>query len=493
VIDALRAHTIPIVLIILALSQAVSAQVRPIGIIWQPPESITQARAEVELMRQNGISHVYTTSFPSDELLQVLRNNQMHLLVQHPAKYLTTWYLEHHRQELKTEIQQHWSRLRAYPYLTGYSLFFEGALNRIDFLGLVSELRPQGMSDKMAYYSSDMDPPTGYSLPMNRLGLVQSIDEVAYMTSSNESMNFLVNVTSTSPEYIGHWYELLKSSGSGRLYLPSEILFVNTAEYSTLLNLIKEIQSDPEYLLPVVSTPDTKHQDGYSVMFFLVVIVIFGVHYAFDPTYRKSLQRFFLSNRIFVDDLVHRRAKLTFSNYIVIVYISFLSGTFLMAITEFKVSTSGVELLSYFVPFLSTQNVLFFGFLAGSTIPIVVLALLIAWGGYMNKGTTHFISYMTIILWPNHLLFGVVIVSIVLAKILNDPYVAAIMSMFVVVMPIIAYSYGGFKLIRYSFRSGLPYLLLYFAPPFLILASLVWWLIHHTPVIQLAELMIILP
>jgi len=467
--------------------------VRPIGIIWQPPESTTQARAEVELMRQNGISHLYTTSVPSDELLQVLRNNQMHLLVQNPLKYVTTWHLEHHRQELKTDIQQHWSRLRTYPYLSGYSLFFEGALNRTDFLGLVSELRPAGMSDKLAYYSSDLDPPTGYSVPMNRLGLVQSMEEAIHLTSSNEGMSFLVLIAPSDSDEIGEWYELLKSTGSGRLYLMSEILFVDSEVHSMLINLIKEIQTDPEYLLPVMQTPDTMHQDGYSILFFLAVIVIFGIHYAFDPTYRKSLQRFFLSNRIFVDDLVHRRAKLTFSNYIVIVYISFLSGTFLMAITEFKVSTSGVELLSYFVPFLSTENVLFFGFLAGSTVPIVVLALLIAWGGYMNKGTTHFISYMTIILWPNHLLFGVVIVSIVLARILNDPYMAAIMTMIVMIMPIIAYSYGGFKLIRYSFRSGLPYLLLYFAPPFVMLASLVWWLIRHTPAIQLAELMIRLP
>jgi hypothetical protein len=493
VIKALRAYTIPILLILLAMPQAASAQVRPVGIIWDPPEMVTQARAEIELMRQNAISHVYTTTVPSDELLQILRNNQMRLLVQHPVKYLTTWHLEHHRQELKSDILEHWNRLRSYPYLSGYSLFFEGALHRPDFVGLVSELRPPGMPDQIAFFSSDFDPPSGYSIPMNRLGLVQSIDEATIQTASDENMNFLVLVTPSDNHHIGQWYELLKSTGSGRLYLKSEILFSKRVENVALLNLINEIQSDPEYLLSVAPTPDEKHQDGYSIFIFLVIIVIFGIHYAFDPTYRKSLQRFFLSNRIFVDDLVQRRAKLTFSNYIVILYISLLSGTFLMSIAEFKVSTSGVELLSHFVPFLSSDNVLVYAFMTGSTISVLVMSFLILWGAYMNKGTTQFMSYVTIILWPNHVLFGLVVLSIVLARILNDPYIAAILSVIVVVLPIFSYGYGGIKLIRYSFRSGLPYLIFYFVPPFVILASLVWWLITQTPIIQLAELTIRLP
>lgn len=490
---ALRAYTIPILLIILAMAQAVSAQVRPIGVIWQPPVSVTQARAEIELMRQHGISHVYTTDVPSDELLQILRNYQIHLLVQHPIKYLTTWHLEHHRQELKTEIQQNWNRLRAYPFLSGYSLFFEGAIHRPDFIGLVSELRPPGMSDQLAFYSSDVEPPSGYSIPMSRLGLVQSIGEAKFLAMSNQNLSYLVFVTPTGTQDIGQWYDLLKSPGSGRLYLTSDILFVDAEYHTSLLKLIKDIQSDPEYLLPIVPISDEENKDGYSILFFLVIVVVFGIHYTFDPTYRKSLQRFFLSNRIFVDDLVQRRAKLTFSNYIVILYVAVLSGTFLMALTEFKVSTSGVELLSHFLPILTTENVLLFGFFTGILISIVVMAFLIPWGAYMNKGTTHFMSYVTIILWPNHLLFVLVVLSIVLSRVLNDPYVAALLSILVVALPIFSYSYGGFKLIRYSFRSGLPYLFLYFVPPFAILASLVWWLIKYTPIIQLAELTISLP
>jgi len=493
VIDALRAYTIPIILILLVMSQAVSAQVRPIGIIWDPPESVTQARAEVELIRQNGISHVYSTSIPSDELLQILRNNQIRLLVQHPVKYLTTWHLEQYRNELKSDIQQNWSRLRAYPYLIGYSLFFEGALHRPDFIGLVSELRPQGMTDKLAFYSSDFDTPSGYSVPMNRLGLVQSIEEATFQTASDENMNFLVLVTPSLNVDLGQWYDLLKSRGTGRLYLSSTILFSSSAENASLLNLIKEIQSDPEYLLSVVPVAGDEDHDGYSIFFFMVIIMIFGMHYAFDPIYRKSLQRFFLSNRIFVDDLVQKRTRLTFSNYIVIIYISLLSGTFLMSMAEFKISTSGVELLSYFVPFLSTENVLLFGFFTGSMISLLVLTFLILWGAYMNKRTTQFMSYVSIILWPNHVLFGLVVLAIVLARTMNDPYIAALLSILVGALPIFSYCYGGFKLIRYSFRSRLLYVIFYFVPPFLILSSVVWWLLTQTPVMQLAELTLRLP
>jgi hypothetical protein len=493
VIKALRAYTIPILLIILAISQVVQAQVRPVGITWQTPESVTQARAEVEQMRLHGISHVYTSDVPSDELMQVLRNSQIHLFVQQPLLYVTTWHLSQNLPDYKAEIAQNWNRLRSYPFLTGYSLFFEGALHRPDFIGLVSELRPPGMSDQLAFYSSDMDPPSGYSIPMNRLGLVQSMDEAKLLAESSPDLNYLVLVNPSEDQDIGQWYDLLKTKGTGRIYLTSDILFVNSPHNETLLTLIKDIQSDPEYLLPIVPETETEHQDGYSILLFFVIVVIFGIHYAFDPTYRKSLQRFFHSNRIFVDDLVQRRAKLTFSNYIVIMYVTLLSGTFFMSMTEFKVSRSGIELLSYFVPLVSSENALLFGFLAGCVISMLVVAFLIPWGVYMNKGTTHFMSYITIILWPNHVLFIIVVVSIVLARIMNDPYIAAVLALLVIALPVISYSYGGLKLIRYSFRSGLPYLFLYFVPPFLLLASLVWWLVNFTPVIQLAELMIMLP
>lgn len=492
-IEALRAYTIPIILILLAMLQAASAQVRPVGIIWDPPELMSQARAEVELIRQNGISHVYTTSVPSDELLQILRNNQIRILVQHPVSYLTTWQLELHRQELKSEIQQHWSRLRTYPYLDGYSLFFEGALHRPDFIGLVSELRPPGMPDELAFYSSDSDTPSGYSVPMHRLGLVQSIDEATFQTASDENMNFLVFVNPSGNQDLGRWYDLLKSKGAGRLYLPSTIFFSSSAESTTLLNLIKVIQSDPEYLLAVVPITAEDGHDGYSIFFFMMILTIFGIHYAFDPMYRKSLQRFLLSNRIFVDDLVQNRTKLTFSNYIVIIYISLLSGTFLMSIAEFNISTSGVELLSYFVPFLSTENVLVFGFFTGSMISLLVLTFLILWGAYMNKKTTQFLSYMSIILWPNHMLFGLVVLAIVLVRTMNDLYIVTLLSILVGALPIVSYSYGGLKLVNYSFRSGLPYIIFYFVPPFLIMSSVVWWLVTQTPVIQLAELTLRLP
>ncbi len=444
-------------------------------------------------MRQHGFDEVYSTDVPSDELLQILRNYQIHLLAQQPFYYLTTWYLDRELPRLKSDIQENWSRLRAYPFLRGFSLFFEGALYRHDFISSVSELRPTGMPDRLAFYSSDMDPPEGYSVPMSRLGLVQTIEEAKKAIEDNPDASYLILVSPDEDQTIGQWYELLKSKGTGQLFVSSDILFVDNEFNSALRSLIKEIQSDPEYLLPMAKSEEPREQDGYSIFVFLTIVVIFGIHYAFDPTYRKSLQRFFLSNRIFVDDLVQRRAKLTFSNYIVIMYIMLLSGTFVMTITEFKVSRSGVELLSYFVPFLGAENALLFGFTTGAVISMVVLALLIPWGAYMNKGTTQFMGYVTIILWPNHFLFMLVLLSIVLARVLNEPYVAALLSLLIAILPILSYSYGGFKLIRYSFRSGLPYLLLYFVPPFLLLISLVWWLLQYTPIFQLAELTIRLP
>lgn len=480
-------------LVVIASAQLAEAQVRPVGLIWEIPESVTQARAELELMRQNGITHVYTTAVPQDEMQQLLRNYQVHLLAQHEARYLTASELERHGAAIQTEILQEWNRIRVYPHLTGYSLFFEGALFRPDFVGLASSLRPPGISDQHAFFVSDMNPPEGYSLPMRRIGLVQAMREASYQLNLADDANFLVMVDPDDDQDIAAWYAMFKSTGSGRLYVDAKIYFVESDFNIALRQLIADIQSDPEYLLPIRQREESLALDGYSVVVYLILLVVFGIHYAFDPTYRKSLQRFLMSNRIFVDDLVQRRAKLTFSNYIVAAYIILLSGIFLMSIAEFSVSRSGVELISHFIPLVNADSLLFYAFIAGCVASAVILALLIPWGAYMNKGTAHVMSFTTIMLWPNHFLFVFIMVAIVLSRAYNSAQLTAILGAVFVAMPLVSYSYAGFKLIRYSFRSGLPYMILYFAPPLSIIAVLMWWLATNTTILQLAELTIFLP
>lgn len=480
-------------LIVLVLANITAAQVRPIGLIWDVPESAPQARADMEVMRQHGITHVYTTSVPSDDVIQTMRNYQLHLLAQHPARYLTTSELERGGLALQAAILQDWNRLRVYPHLTGMSLFFEGALFRPDFIGLAASLRPAGMPDRHAYFVSDLVPQEGYSVPMQRVGLIQTLDEAKRHLQENFDTHFLVPVDPSDAPDISSWYELFKSAGTGRLYIDSKIFFVDTEQNISLRQLVADIQSDPEYLLPIRPSENELALDGYSVVVFLIILIVFGIHYAFDPTYRKSLQRFVMSNRIFVDDLVQRRAKLTFSNYIVAIYILVLSGAFVMSVAEFSVSRSGVELLAHFIPIIDDSNLLFYSFMAGCVASATVLALLAPWGAYMNKGTAHVMSYTTIMLWPNHFLFIFIMVAIVLSRAYNSAQLTAALGAVFVAMPLLSYSYAGFKLIRYSFRSGLPYLILYFTPPFVLIAALLWWLMTNTNLFQLAELTIYLP
>lgn len=490
----IRAISAYVALIALLVAQVAMAQVRPIGLIWDIPESTTQARAEVEVMRQHGIVHVYTTSVPGDEVLQVLRNYQIQLLVQHPLRYLTASDLERNGVMLQSEIMQEWNRIRVYPHLVGYSLFFEGAIFRPDFLGLAATLRPSGLPDQLAYYTSDMSPSEGYSIPMKRIGLIQTMNEAYTMLESAPDAHFLVLVYDTENHDIASWYKLLKSAGTGRIYVDSRYYFIDDEVNESIRQLVNSIQSDPEFLLPIRQREvDPQPFDGYSVLVFLVILIVFGIHYAFDPTYRKSLQRFLVSNRIFIDDLVQRRAKLTFSNYIVATYVILLSGAFVMSVAEFSVSHSGTELLSYFFTILDAENLLIYSFLAGCAASALILALLIPWGAYMNKGTAHIMSYTTIMLWPNHFLFIFIMLAIAASRAFNSAHLTALLGAVFVAMPLLSYSYAGFKLIRYSFRSGLPYLILYFIPPFAIITGFIWWLATSTSLFQLAELTIFLP
>ena len=469
------------------------AQMRPIGLIWELPDTEIQIKAEVQFFYDNGFNYVYLIGLPNQSTLSLLRNYQMNVLVQLPIYYLTTISATGKSVTYQKAIDETWGVIRSYPYLTGYSIFYEGMVHNPDFMSIIATWRPSGIGDNAVYYTSTLTPREGYYTQLNRLPLAQSLDNGLKEALLNRDSMVIVRHTFEKDESLYSWYQLLRSDGSGRIYFPASNIMAGQNNTNAFLDLVIAMRSDPAFILPSEITEIESNEDGISVLLFLVLCVVIGVHYSFDPTYRKSLHRFFQSNRFFVEDLVQRRLKLSFSNYLVGFYICVLYGVAAMSVAEFNVNESGLEMITHFLPFIDSDNLVILFFLMGMAIGILLLFTLVPWGGYMNKGHCNVTHYATIVMWPQHIMIALTAIYIVIVRIYPNTSLILAVWMMMLLVPVISYAYASIKLVRYSFRSGLPYLLLSFIPPFSILAALGIGFLYYSIFPELLELAIILP
>src|SRR5690606_26183373 len=119
------------------LGSTVTAQMRPIGLIWELPDTEIQIKAEAQYFYDNGFRHVYLIGVPDQSTLAVLRNYQINILVQFPIYYLTSISAINKSNTYRTAIDESWDSIRTYPYLTGYSLFYEGMVHNPDFMSII--------------------------------------------------------------------------------------------------------------------------------------------------------------------------------------------------------------------------------------------------------------------------------------------------------------------------------------------------------------------
>lgn len=487
---ALRAYTILLLMVGLANAQD---QARPVGLIWEIPASIEQMRSDLERIDQAGYNHLLTIGEPSEELIRLLRNYEMRVIFQIPEFYLTRSSVAHRKTRLKTIYEQNWMMVRDYPFLNGISLFLEGEVYRQDFLEMISDLKPSEAKDNLVFLGSAFPVPSNYFFPVNRMGLCHDAECVNQQINADTKQPLLLFSDVNLELSLYNWFELYKSTGETHLYVPFREIIDDDGNFTQAGKLYDILRKDPGFLVPNDRQENGDSNMGLAMMWMIILLMIWAIHYSFDPTYKKSIQRFFQSNRIFIEDLVNKRSRMFFSNYLSLAYICMLFGIASLGIAEYMIDATGIQLIRHFIPFIDKENFLLFSFLSGFLLALLLFLVLIPWGAYVNKSKCHVSNFSTIALWPNFTMFGWIL--LLLAYLSNNPdhtLVAGFMGI-VVIYPFISYVYAGVRLVVYSNMPFLVYTLMFFSLPFGI-AALLWWLIRYgSPVVELFQLLLRLP
>jgi hypothetical protein len=484
---ALRAYTILLLMVSLAHAQD---QVRPAGLIWEVPDSINVIQSELQQIDQAGFNHILIIGQPDEELLRMLRNYEMRIILQVPEYYLTRYQINHRGTELRTLYEQTWNLVRDYPYLTGLSLFSEGEVYRPEFMESISELVPNGAKENLLLFSSTFQVPQGYFYPINRMGLCYDPECVNDPVNLQSAQPVILYLDTDLKPGLFRWFQLFKSKGTSHIYVPFREMINEEGNLTQAGQLYDILKKDPGFLVPGDPVDSDNTERGLSVMWAMILLFTWAIHYSFDPTYRKSIQRFFQSNRIFVEDLVKKRSRMIFSNYMSVLYVAILFGITSLAVAEYAINDTSIQLLQFFIPFLNEHNIYRISFFGGMLVGLSQLIIMIPWGAYVNRSKCHIANFSTIALWPNHILFGLLILLLVILPLEPSNFIIVNLLGLMFLMPLGAYSYAGIRLVGYSNKPVIIYAFLFYSIPFLV-AGGTWWLVRQqSPLVELSELLL---
>lgn len=470
-----------------ALQSNASAQLRPVGIAWTIPKTDKESLEQIEHLYANGFRHIYLQGVPGPAELFALRSRGMYVLQQFPLYYLTPYTVRSRQDRIEESLFQYDKAYQNYPNFEGISLFYEGSIDHRDMMKEVSGWLSSKSRPYPSFFATHQLTEDTLVQNLAPIFLAKSLDE-AFQHSARYPdrplvLEWLDDIETT--EYI--WYRLIKQPGSGRIYLPYQVL-QDTAQYGVVLKTLRRLQNDPEDILVGRYTPDSPDEKGSTLISFLLLSFVFLSYYSFDPNYRKSVQRFFRSNKMFMDEVFNRRLRLPFPSLLVFVSSILLYGILHLAVYEYLVNDPVAFMIGSLFPKYVLDHLAWMSFGFGVGYGSLVLWFLMLWGTTMNRRSCNFSQFTLVFLWPMHILFYIGLLMIFFVTSLPNPSILFLLWMLTMGLPLIAYLYVNLKLSRYGKRRGVLYQLLKMTPVLGGALYGIYQLYYHSPFFEYIHL-----
>jgi len=395
----------------------------PVGIVWRPPNDLTEVHDELDLFQKSGVDYLVINKEVRPAVMDILNNYPFHIYVSIPNRFLTTSDLQNHFKQIFERCQNYIKYYDQYSTVDAYGLFEYGQIQSPYFVTLIqpliSRLR-KNTTHPFFYLSnrdikSDVDQILDFKILRLNNGLsdtlIQNISATnIYVTESN-GKNFNVR-------NLERLFKKAQEYHNPTLFFSSDWLFSLYERHIQIFDYIAALSHNPNSLFSTKVLSKTAPASNWLVILLLLVWCITAVHYAFEPTYRKSIQRFFYNHNFFVNDVIERHTRLSTSGLIVLLVQSLIGGMFFYAIAQYSFSQLGYEALVNHYPFL--------GFLAGHRISLLFIGfasvliynlICITWLYFGIYGINYYSQAVTLQAWTQHI--NVINLSIIITLIMS--------------------------------------------------------------------------
>lgn len=371
------------------------------GVEWKVPNDANQAQKELTYFQKNGYQDILIKGIIPLDILDVLDRYDFDVYVLSELSYVTPKKLEQNSERFEVLLLDYYYYYKNYDKIKSIGIFEFGSVYKSSYSHAVQSLLYRIQSTVTLPFFYIHQPDSTDKLQHIGLHRFLTIHENTNLASlPKASFDALIYRDKAETLTARRFQEIVFSSAGRPIFFSSELIF-NDAKQSEISDWVLTFLKDSSNLLELKAYSTKRSHPDYLVILFWSCVVLFGLHYSFEPNYRKSVSRYFLAHAFFATDIMDNRVRLAFSIVLTGLVQASLAGMMSLLFFEHILSDLGLQALSaefpYLTYFVSTKMGQFlFGFIHYS----LLTGLLIVWLYIVFSDFKNIHQPATLILWP---------------------------------------------------------------------------------------------
>ncbi|MDZ7772059.1 MAG: hypothetical protein U5K31_04865 [Balneolaceae bacterium] len=419
----------------LLTAEPVSAQ-RQLGVQWEVPGDRGELMSQLRTFRQLELSHLEVDRPLPEAAWDSIRASGMQVWAAVPLSYPTRCAFAApdsatvgHAGKLSSGLHRH------APSVTAVRLFRHGAMHdarfrealapflqqiRSSYGGDLYHLRSLGAagrpmsggtgtqqgSGRLDFFMQHVPVRAGYTQNSPLLpAAAADHDAAASMAGDGMPGAWLYQPDEEMAPYLGPFKRLLEETADrpdAPLFIPSGWLIDNLERHPTLGETLQLFATEggTVFPLPEESYP-TEDRVGMGVLLLFLLWGSVALHYSLSPIYRRSIRRFFVSHRFYVNDVLHRHVRVPAQGVIMMLQHAVLTGLLLYSLGSYLLTPAGTQALVHHLPGLTLFGGVHFSFFCwGALGTLLVESISILWLLGLNKRIRFFSQVTNLYNWP---------------------------------------------------------------------------------------------
>lgn len=474
---------------------------RIFGVNWNVPDNANNAIQQLDRFRKMGITYIEIDRIVSDELWNAMQSRGFNVFVQIPVRYPVVETFSSPDSGLIATYQL---------FLSGYSEREIDALGVFEYGQTGSRSFPDVLAPFIHQIKNIFPVPVYlkdwryqpqpadslFSFKIVRTAVDKNFPAFAdsnftraraFLYRPSSSLRLSVNVL--------NWFlEKTSVNKDAILFFNSTWLLNFLKEHPEVENVLTEYASRPDALfpLPEETLPD-ESRHSWIVLMLLILWGSFAINYSFEPMYRKSLFRYFLSHKFFVEDVMGRHIRSTLPSLVILVQHALMGGIFLYSFAGIYFSPMGSGAFFHHfhrLDLFGTKPIAFF--LIGILITLSFELFCLLWLYLVNR-KLNYMSQITILYsWSLQLNLPVITLIVTLLMAGSSTFLMIPVFLFYLAILIAAFPIAAFDSGQYLSN----YKPLYFTGTigiyFIGIAGLIFWIFNNSYLINVLRLAIAL-
>lgn len=398
-----------LVFIVLAFGWSLQAQ-PSIGVRLKF-EDTNQFKEDVLRLSEIGIRNFVISGKPGFDDFSFSGNGDLRFLMEVPIRMKTQSSLQHSNEELVALLTRYITQYKIIPQVSGFVITWACEPDKGELKAqqqLYDEVREQ---TPKAIYAVEPDPAIAQKFHYSGLrfyrfrnnGISDRLKSVLISPPFEQNMD-----TQDLQELLSQ-----ESLADHIIYLDDSYLDDN----SNLDYLSKWLQ-DQRFLIAEISEANSSGQAGNWVSVLLLLIwMSYAAHFSYEPTYRKSIARFFFNHSFFANDVLNRHERIGISSFIVIMQSCLLVGLALEVYASYFLTDAARQILGANHLIFRVFNVVPWGyFLLGILICAMNILLGLLWLRFTLPGVKFLYQVTPLYSWFYHTLFLIIPVWVIAMK-----------------------------------------------------------------------------